>query len=89
VTPGNLYKIYRANDAFLYLLNRLSSSETSSGWTADEAMTNWSSYVHDADGNLRTKYRVIVETGGIFKNPDGLPPRLYPAGYDGVYPLQQ
>ena len=25
----------------------------------------------DKDGNLRTKYRIIIETGGIFKDPDG------------------
>ncbi|MDE7261027.1 MAG: hypothetical protein K2N78_03035, partial [Oscillospiraceae bacterium] len=70
VTPGNLYKVYKANDAFLYLLNRLSSSGGSGGWSADEAMERWSEYIHDADGSLRTKYRVIVETGGIFKDPD-------------------
>ena len=34
-------------------------------------MKRWSEYVHDADGNLRTKYRVIVETGGIFRDSDG------------------
>ena len=26
VTPGNLYKVYKANDAFLYLLNCLSTT---------------------------------------------------------------
>ena len=71
VTPGNLYKVYKANDAFLYLLKRLSANENSDGWDADVAMENWSAYVHDADGNLRTKFRIIVETGGIFKDPDG------------------
>ncbi|MCI9268026.1 MAG: hypothetical protein HFF40_04130 [Lawsonibacter sp.] len=34
-------------------------------------MERWSEYVHDADGNLRTKYRIIVETGAIVKDPDG------------------
>ena len=71
VTPGNLYKVYKANDAFLYLLNRLSSNEGNGGWSADEAMERWSEYVHDTDGNLRTKYRIIVETGAIVKDPDG------------------
>ena len=70
ITPGNLYKVYKANNAFLYLLNRLSSTEGNGGWSADKAMERWSEYVHDADGNLRTKYRVIVETGGIFRDPD-------------------
>ena len=70
VTPGNLYKVYKANDAFLYLLNCLSASDTSGGWSADEAMERWSEYVNDADGNLRTKYRIIVETGGVFRDPD-------------------
>lgn len=54
----------------MYLLGRLSSNESNSGWSADEAMDRWSEYVHDTDGNLRTKYRVIVETGGIFIDPD-------------------
>ncbi|MEH2941019.1 collagen binding domain-containing protein [Lawsonibacter sp. JLR.KK007] len=72
VTPGNLYQVYKANDAFLYLLKRLSSNESNDGWDADTAMENWSEYVHDADGNLRTKYRIIVETGGVFKDPDGM-----------------
>lgn len=76
VTPGNLYKVYKANDAFLYLLSRLSERDDGAGgdvagWSKDEAMEKWSEYVHDADGNLRTKYRVIVETGGIFRDPDG------------------
>ncbi|MEY8420013.1 hypothetical protein AALA83_12155 [Oscillospiraceae bacterium 44-5] len=70
VTPGNIYKVYKANDAFLYLLGRLSSREGSDGWSADEAMERWSEYVYDADGNLRTKYRIIVETGGVFRDPD-------------------
>ena len=61
VTPGNLYQVYKANDAFLYLLKRLSSNESNDGWDADTAMENWSEYVHDADGNLRTKYRIIVD----------------------------
>ncbi len=77
VTPGNLYKVYKANDAFLYLLNRLSESDNGAGgdiagWNKDEAMEKWSEYVHDANGNLRTKYRVIVETGGVFRDPDGV-----------------
>ena len=77
VTPGNLYKVYKANDAFLYLLNRLSESDNGAGgdiagWSKDEAMEKWSEYVHDANGNLRTKYRVIVETGGVFRDPDGV-----------------
>ncbi len=71
VTPGNIYKVYKANNAFLYLLNRLSSNEGSGGWSEDEAMERWSEYVHDADGNLRTKYRIIVETGAIVRDPDG------------------
>ena len=76
VTPGNLYKVYKANDAFLYLLNRLSESDAGAGgdipgWSKDEAMERWSEYVHDADGNLRTKYRIIVETGAIIQDPDG------------------
>ena len=71
VTPGNLYKVYKANDAFLYLLNCLSTTDAGSGWSKDEAMERWSEYVHDADGNLRTKYRIIVETGAVVKDPDG------------------
>ena len=76
VTPGNLYKVYKANDAFLYLLNRLSERDDGAGgdiagWSKDEAMERWSEYVHDADGNLRTKYRIIVETGAIIRDPDG------------------
>ena len=43
VTPGNLYKVYKANDAFLYLLNRLSERDDGAGgdiagWSKDEAM---------------------------------------------------
>ena len=77
VTPGNLYKVYKANDAFLYLLGRLSERDNQSGgdvagWSKDEAMEHWSEYIHDANGNLRTKYRVIVETGGVFRDPDGV-----------------
>ncbi len=71
VTPGNLYKVYTANDAFLYLLNQLSTTDNGAGWSKEEAMSKWSEYVHDADGNLRTKYRITVETGGIFVDPDG------------------
>ena len=75
VTPGNSYKVYKANDAFIYLLGRLTEkggAGAGSGWSKDEAMTKWSEYVHDADGNLRTKYRIIVETGGVFVDPDGI-----------------
>ena len=63
--------MYKANDAFLYLLNCLSTTDAGSGWSKDEAMERWSEYVHDADGNLRTKYRIIVETGAVVKDPDG------------------
>ena len=72
VTPGNLYKVYKPNDAFLYLLGRLSATSSNSGWSKDDAIKNWSEYVHDSNGNLRTKYRVIIETGGVFVDPDGL-----------------
>lgn len=72
VTPGNLYKVYQPNDAFLYLLGRLSENSSGKGWSEDEAIAKWSEYIHDTDGNLRTKYRVIIETGGIFVDPDGL-----------------
>ena len=72
VTPGNLYKVYKPNDAFLYLLGRLSTTSSGSSWSKDEAITKWSEYVHDASGNLRTKYRVIIETGGVFVDPDGV-----------------
>mgnify|MGYP006922449374 CR=1 FL=1 len=34
VTPGNLYKVYKANDAFLYLLNRLSEAAPAISWAA-------------------------------------------------------
>ena len=75
VTPNNLYMVYKANDAFLYLLGRLtevgSNGKDIPGWSKDEALTKWSEYVHDADGNLRTKYRIIIETGGVFVDPDG------------------
>ena len=71
VTPGNLYKVYKANDAFLYLLGRLSETEDSAGWSADEAMEKWSEYVKDRNGDLRTKYRIIVETGMVLTDPDG------------------
>ena len=72
VTPGNLYKVYKPNDAFLYLLGRLSTTSSGSSWSKDEAITKWSEYVHDASGNLRTKYRIIIETGGVFVDPDGI-----------------
>lgn len=76
VTPGNLYQVYKANNAFLYLLGRLTETDNHSGgsnpgWSADEAMEKWSEYVKDKDGNLRTKYRIIVETGMILRDPDG------------------
>ena len=76
VTPGNLYQVYEANDAFVYLLGRLTETDNHSGgsnpgWSEDEAMEKWSEYVKDKDGNLRTKYRIIVETGMILRDPDG------------------
>ena len=71
VTPGNLYKVYKANDAFIYLLRQLSTQANGATWSEENAVKNWSEYVYDADGNPRTKYRIIVETGGIFKDPDG------------------
>ena len=71
VTSGNLYKVYKANDAFLYLLSCLSSGDSGTGWSKDEAMERWSEYVHDDEGNLRTKYRIIVETGAVVQDPDG------------------
>lgn len=72
VTPGNLYKVYKPNDAFLYLLGRLSENSSGSGWGKDEAISKWSEYVYDADGNLHSKYRIIIETGGVFVDPDGI-----------------
>ena len=72
VTPGNLYKVYKPNDAFLYLLGRLSTTSSGSGWSKEEAIKKWAEYVHDSNGNLRTKYRVIIETGGVFVDPDGV-----------------
>ena len=76
VTPGNLYQVYQANDAFLYLLGRLTETDNGSGgsnpgWSKDEAVEKWSEYITDPDGNLRTKYRIIVETGMVVKDPDG------------------
>ena len=76
VSPGNLYQVYKANNAFLYLLGRLTETDNHSGgsnpgWSEDEAMEKWSEYVKDKDGNLRTKYRIIVETGMILRDPDG------------------
>ena len=43
---------------FLYLLGRLSTTSSGSGWSKEEAIKKWAEYVHDANGNLRTKYRV-------------------------------
>ena len=76
VTPGNLYQVYKANSAFLYLLGRLTETDNHSGgsnpgWSADEAMEKWSEYIFDESGNLRTTYRIIVETGMILRDPDG------------------
>ena len=76
VTPGNLYQVYQANDAFLYLLGRLTETDngsggTNPGWSKDEALEKWSEYVTDGDGNLRTKYRILVETGMVLRDPDG------------------
>ena len=73
VTPGNPYKVYKANDAFIYLLGRLTETGgAGSGWSKEDAIEKWSSYIHDADGKLRTKYRIIVETGGVIVDPDGV-----------------
>ncbi len=66
VTPSNLYQVYKANDAFLYLLERLA------GWSRDEALSKWSSFTRDTVGNFRTRYRIIVETGNVFQDPDGV-----------------
>ena len=76
VTPGNLYQVYKANSAFLYLLGRLTETDnhaggSNPGWSADEAMEKWSEYIFDESGNLRTTYRIIVETGMILRDPDG------------------
>lgn len=76
VTPGNVYQVYKANDAFIYLLGRLTETGdgtggTIPGWSEDEALLKWSEYVQDANGNLRTKYRIIVETGMVLRDPDG------------------
>ncbi len=72
VTPGNPYRVYKGNDAFIYLLGRLTEKGSAgSGWSKEEALDKWSEYIHDKDGNLRTKYRIIVETGGVVVDPDG------------------
>ena len=77
VTPGNVYQVYKANDAFIYLLGRLTETGdgtggTIPGWSEDEALQKWSEYVQDENGNLRTKYRIIVETGMVLSDPDGV-----------------
>ena len=77
VTPGNVYQVYKANDAFIYLLGRLTETGdgtggTIPGWSEEEALAKWSEYVYDEDGNLRTKYRIIVETGMVLTDPDGV-----------------
>lgn len=73
VTDGNLYNVYKANDAFVYLLTRLSETTgAGSGWSKEEALAKWSEFTYDSSGALRTKYRVIIETGGIFSDPDGV-----------------
>ena len=76
VTPGNVYQVYKANSAFIYLLGRLTESDngaggTIPGWNEDEALEKWSESICDEDGNLRTKYRIIVETGYVLTDPDG------------------
>ena len=71
VTPDNIYQVYKANDAFVYLLTRLSETGgEGTGWSREEALTNWSDFVYDTVGNLRTRYRIIIETGGTFVDPD-------------------
>ncbi len=73
VTDGNLYNVYKANDAFVYLLTRLSETTgAGSGWSKEEALDKWSEFTYNSSGELRTKYRVIIETGGIFVDPDGV-----------------
>ena len=73
VTPNNLYKVYKPNKAFLYLLGRLSETGgAGTGWSRQDAISHWCEYVHDASGNLRTKYRIIVEPGVVFQDPDGV-----------------
>ena len=50
MTPGNRYKVYKANDAFIYLLGRLSEKGgAGSGWSKDEAIDKWSEYIHDKE----------------------------------------
>ena len=56
VTPGNLYKVYKANDAFLYLLNRLSEKDDGAGgdiagWSKDEAIPNVKFRIEAVDGS--------------------------------------
>ena len=71
VTSGNLYNVYKANDAFIYLLTRLSETGgEGTGWSTEDALSNWADTVYDSSGNQRTKYRIIIETGGIFSDPD-------------------
>ena len=71
VTDGNEYNVYTANKAFIYLLSRLSETNgEGSGWSEDEAISKWTEKTYDDDGNLRTKYRVIVETGAVLTDPD-------------------
>ena len=73
VTAGNAYNVYKANDAFVYLLTRLSETDgAGTGWSKENALTKWAEYVHDSQGNLRTKYRIIIETGAIVTDPDGV-----------------
>ena len=73
VTSGNFYNVYKANDAFVYLLTRLSeTSGAGTGWSTEDALSNWADTVYDSSGNLRTKYRIIIETGGIVTDPDGV-----------------